>query len=113
MGTGAGEGGECYRVIERESPKKALCLPMQDRCLGQWREQEPVVRGLGLESWVVGKKCLQPLPSSSSPEGPGGKVSQWEHTFLTWWGDFFWFLQGSFEVSAVWGSPLSIEASEF
>lgn len=71
MGTGAGEGGECYRVIERESPKKALCLPMQDRCLGQWREQEPVVRGRGLESWVVGKKCLQPLPSSSSPEGPG------------------------------------------
>lgn len=31
----------------------------------------PVVRGRGLESWVVGKKCLQPLPSSSSPEGPG------------------------------------------
>ena len=34
VGSDAGEGDECYRVIERESPKKALCLPMQERRLG-------------------------------------------------------------------------------
>lgn len=33
---------------------------------GQWRERESVIRGRGLESWLAGKKCLQPLPSSSS-----------------------------------------------
>lgn len=73
VGTDAGEGDECYKVIGRESPKKALCLPMQDRRLGEWREREPVVRGRGLESWVFGKKCLQPLPSSSSPGRAGVK----------------------------------------
>lgn len=34
VGSDTGEGDECYRVIERESPKKALCLPIQDRRLG-------------------------------------------------------------------------------
>lgn len=74
VGRDAGEGDECYRVIERESPKKALCLPMQDRRLGgSGGNSEPVIRGWGLESWLAGEKCLQPLPSSSSLKRAGVK----------------------------------------
>lgn len=44
--------------------------------------------------------------------GPGPEVSQWGHQFPVW-GGWIWVPPGSSEVSAMWGSPLSLEASDF
>lgn len=53
-----GEGDECYRVIEREPPKEALCLPMMGKHVA---ELEPVRGEFG--SRVGGKKRLRLTPS--------------------------------------------------
>lgn len=53
-----GEGDECYRVIEREPPKEALCLPMMGKHVA---ELEPVRGEFG--SRAGGKKRLRLTPS--------------------------------------------------